>query len=212
MSIRIVIADDHNVVRQGLRMVLALDPDMDVVGEAADGAEVLTLVRQLHPDVVVMDLAMPDVDGITATAVIRAELPDTEVVALTSALDDTSVRRAIQAGVIGYLLKDTGADEIRHAVRQAAAKRSELSPLAVAQLVHEVRTPDSLGSLTEREKEVLSLLGQGQTNKAIGDRLHISNKTVAGHVTSILAKLGMQSRTEAAVHAVRIGLVPPASE
>jgi DNA-binding NarL/FixJ family response regulator len=212
MGIRIVIADDHSVVRQGLRMVLELDPDMDVVGEAADGAEALTLVRELRPDVVVMDLAMPVMDGITATVAIRAELPDTEVVALTSALDDNSVMKAIRAGVIGYLMKDTGADEIRHAVRQAAAKRSELSPVAVAQLVHGVRTPDSLVSLTEREKEILYLVGQGQTNKAIGDSLHISNKTVAGHVTSILAKLGMQSRTEAAVHAVRVGLVPPTNE
>src|SRR5947209_13727556 len=134
MSIRIVIADDHNVVRQGLQMVLALDPDMEVVGEAADGAEVLTLVRELRPDVVIMDLAMPVVDGITATAAIRAELPDTEVLALTSAVDDRSAMRAIRAGVIGYLLKDTGADEIRHAVHQAAAKRTQLSPLAVAQL------------------------------------------------------------------------------
>jgi DNA-binding NarL/FixJ family response regulator len=158
-----------------------------------------------------MDLAMPVMDGITATIAIRAELPDTEVVALTSALDDNSVMKAIRAGVIGYLMKDTGADEIRHAVRQAAANRSELSSVAVAHLVHEVQTPDSLGSLTEREKQVLFLIGQGQTNKDIGDRLHISNKTVAAHVTRILAKLGMLSRTEAAVHAVRIGLVPPAS-
>ena len=208
MTIRIVIADDHGVVRQGLRMVLALDPELEVVGEARDGAEVLSIARQLQPDVVIMDLIMPVMDGISATAAIRQELPGTEVLALTSALDDTTVVKAIRAGAIGYLLKDTGAEELCRAVHAAAAGQVQLSPQAAARLMQEVREPEVPETLTDREKDVLRLVALGQTNREIAQNLHIHDKTVMTHVSNILNKLNMQSRTQAALYAVRTGLVP----
>lgn len=208
MAIRIVIADDHSVVRQGLRMFLGLDPELDVVGEAADGAEALRLVHELHPDVVLMDLLMPVMDGITATSAIRREAPETEVLALTSVLEDASVTGAIRAGAIGYLLKDTQADELRRSIRAAAAGQVQLSPQAAARLMREVRAPESPETLTERETEVLRLLARGRANKEIARDLGIGEKTVKTHVSNILAKLNVQSRTQAALYAVQIGLVP----
>lgn len=207
MAIRILIADDHSVVRQGLRMFLGLDPELEVVGEAADGAEALRLARQLRPDVVLMDLLMPVMDGITATAAIRHELPDTEVLALTSVLEDASVVGAVRAGAIGYLLKDTQADELCHAIKSAAAGQVQLTPRAAARLMQAVSTPESPVDLTERETEVLRLMARGQSNKQIARSLHISEKTVKTHVSNILSKLGVQSRTQATLYAIRIGLV-----
>jgi len=208
MTIRILLVDDHSVVRQGLKMFLALDPDLDVVGEAADGAEALRLARELQPDVVLMDLLMPVMDGIAATAAIRKELPDVEVIALTSVLEDASVTGAVRAGAIGYLLKDTQAEELVRAIRAAAEGQVQLSPQALARLMREVRAPESPETLTEREMDVLRLLAQGQSNKEIGRTLHIGEKTVKTHMSNILSKLGMPSRTQAALYAVRIGLVP----
>ena len=207
MAVRILIADDHNVVRQGLRMFLALDADLQVVGEAIDGAEALRLTRQLRPDVVLMDLLMPVMDGIAATAAIRREVPDTEVLALTSVLEDASVIGAVRAGAIGYLLKDTQAEELCRAIKAAAAGQVQLPPQVAARLMREVRTPESPETLTERETEVLRLLARGQANKEIARDLHIGEKTVKTHVSNILAKLGVQSRTQAALYAVHIGLV-----
>lgn len=209
MTIRIVIADDHSVVRQGLRMFLGLDPELEVVGEAADGAEALRLAQQLRPDVVVMDLLMPVMDGIAATAAIRRELPDTEVLALTSVLEDASVVGAVRAGAIGYLLKDTQAEALCQAIKAAAAGQVQLTPRAAARLMQVVSTPESPEALTERETDVLRLLAQGQSNKQIAQRLHITEKTVKTHVSNILSKLGVQSRTQATLYAVRIGLVSP---
>jgi two-component system, NarL family, response regulator LiaR len=209
MPIRILIADDHSVVRQGLRMFLQLDPELDVVGEASDGHQALNLVRDLQPDVVLMDLLMPVMDGLEATAAIRREAPDTEVIALTSVLEDSSVVGAIRAGAIGYLLKDTEADELIRAIKAAAAGQVQLSPKAAARLLHEVRTPESPESLTERETEVLRLVAQGASNKEIAHSLHIGEKTVKTHVSSILGKLNVSSRTQAALYAVRVGLVGP---
>jgi NarL family two-component system response regulator LiaR len=207
MTIRILIVDDHNVVRQGLRMFLALDPELEVVGEAADGAEALRLARQLRPDVVLMDLLMPVMDGITATAAIRHELPDTEVLALTSVLEDASVVGAVRAGAIGYLLKDTQADALCLAIKAAAAGQVQLTPRAAARLMQAVSAPESPEELTERETEVLRLLAQGQSNKQIARNLQIGEKTVKTHVSNILSKLGVQSRTQATLYAIRIGLV-----
>jgi DNA-binding NarL/FixJ family response regulator len=207
MTIRVLIADDHSVVRQGLRMFLSLDPEFDVVGEAADGAEALRMARELGPDVVLMDLLMPVMDGIAATAAIRSTLPDTEVLALTSVLEDASVTGAVRAGAIGYLLKDTDADALCRAIKAAAAGQVQLSPQAAARLMREVRAPESPEALTERETEVLRLLAQGRANKEIARDLGIGEKTVKTHVSNILAKLGVQSRTQAALHAVQIGLV-----
>ncbi len=207
MAIRVLIADDHGVVRQGLRMFLALDPELEIVGEAADGAEACRLARELRPDVVLMDLLMPVLDGIGATTAIRAELPDTEVIALTSVLEDASVVGAVRAGAIGYLLKDTRSDELCRAIKAAAAGQVQLAPQAAARLLREVRAPESPEALTERETTVLRLLAQGKANKEIAAALGIGDQTVKTHVSNVLAKLGVQSRTQAALHAARIGLV-----
>lgn len=209
MPIRVLIADDHSVVRQGLRMFLGADPELEIIGEARDGAEALKLASQLRPDVVLMDLLMPVMDGIRATAAIRRDMPDTEVVALTSVLEDNSVVDAIRAGAIGYLLKDTEAYELRRAIKAAAEGQVQLSPQVATRLLREVRTPDkSREPLTERETDVLRLLAQGNSNKEISQALNISEQTVKTHVSHILDKLGVPSRTQAALYAIRTGLVP----
>lgn len=207
MPIRILVVDDHSVVRQGLKMFLGLDPELEVVGEAADGAEGVKQAKALKPDVVLMDLLMPVMDGITAIGILRRELPDTEVIALTSVLEDASVIGAVRAGAIGYLLKDTESDELCRAIKAAAAGQVQLSPKAAARLMREVRAPDSPEALTERETEVLRLLAQGRSNKEIAAALTIGEKTVKTHVSNILSKLNVPSRTQAALYAVRIGLV-----
>ncbi len=207
MTIRVLITDDHGVVRQGLRMYLGLDPELEVVGEAANGEEALRMARELGPDVVLMDLLMPVMDGIAATGKIRAELPDVEVIALTSVLEDASVSGAVRAGAIGYLLKNTEADDLGRAIKAAADGQVQLAPEAAIRLMREVRAPESPEPLTERETEVLRLLARGKANKEIASDLFVEEKTVKVHVSSILRKLGVRSRTQAALHAVRTGLV-----
>ena len=207
MSIRILIVDDHSVVRQGLKMFLALDPELEVVGEAANGSEALRLARELEPDVVLMDLLMPVMDGVAATEAIRRELPDTEVIALTSVLEDQAIFKAMRAGATGYLLKDTESDELCRSIKAAAAGQVQLSPQVAARLMQDVHVPESPESLTKRETEVLRLLAQGKANKEIAAALVIGEKTVKTHVSNILSKLGVSSRTQAALYAVRLGLV-----
>lgn len=189
-------------------MFLELDGDLEIIAEAANGAEALRLCHELHPDVVLMDMLMPVMDGVTATARIRAETPDTEVIALTSVLDDGTVVGAVKAGAIGYLLKDTQAGELCRAIKAAAAGQVQLSPQAAARLVKEVRVPESqVSELTERETDVLKLLARGKANKEIAAELSIGEKTVKTHVSAILGKLGVQSRTQAALFAAQQGLV-----
>jgi DNA-binding NarL/FixJ family response regulator len=207
MTIRVLVVDDHSVVRQGLRMFLGLDPELDVVGEAANGQEALERARQLRPDVVLMDLIMPVMDGITAIAALRRELPDTEIIALTSVLEDEKVIGAVRAGAMGYLLKDTHAEDLCRAIKAAAAGQVQLSPQAAARLLREVKAPDNPETLTDREAEVLRLLAKGRSNKEIAQALIIGEKTVKTHVSNILAKLNVPSRTQAALFAVRIGMV-----
>jgi DNA-binding NarL/FixJ family response regulator len=207
MPIRILIADDHSVVRQGLRMFLSMDPELEIIGEANDGAEAVRMAAALKPDVVLMDMVMPVMTGIEATIEIRRDLPDTEVIALTSVLEDSSVIGAVKAGAMGYLLKDTEADELCRAIKAAAAGQVHLSPQAAARLMREVRAPDAPEQLTERETEVLKLLAQGKANKEIASELMIGEKTVKTHVSAILGKLGVQSRTQAALYAAQTGLV-----
>jgi DNA-binding NarL/FixJ family response regulator len=208
VPIRILVVDDHSVVRQGLRMFLGLDPELEIIGEAENGAEAVKLAAELKPDVVLMDMLMPVMDGIAATAEIRRDLPDTEVIALTSVLEDQAVIGAVKAGAIGYLLKDTQSDELRRAIKAAAEGQVQLSPQAASRLMREVRTPEvaSVEAPTEREDEVLKLIARGMANKEIARELVIGEKTVKTHVSNILQKLGVQSRTQAALYAAQNGL------
>jgi len=205
--VRVVIADDHAVVRRGLRTFLDLDSDIDVVGEAVNGEEAIQFARERRPDVVLMDLLMPVVDGLTAIRRIREELPEVEVLALTSVLDDASVTGAIRAGAIGYLLKNTEAEELRRAIKSASEGKVHLSPEAAARLVREVQIPGSPEALTKRETVVLRLVAKGQANKQIARELRIGEQTVKTHVSSILSKLHLRSRTQAALFAAERGLV-----
>ncbi|MBI3160345.1 MAG: response regulator transcription factor [Chloroflexi bacterium] len=205
---RILIVDDHAVVRQGLKMFLATDRDLEVISEAANGQEALMRAAELKPDVVLMDLLMPIMDGITAIGQLRKQHPETEVIALTSVLEDASVTGAVRAGAIGYLLKDTEADELIRAIKAAASGQVQLSPKAAERLMREIRTPDSPEKLTEREVDVLRLLAAGRANKEIANQLVIGETTVKTHVSNIMMKLGVSSRTQAALYAVKVGLVP----
>ena len=207
MTIRVLIVDDHSVVRQGLQMFLSLDPEIEVIGEAENGEEALQLVADLQPEVVLMDLVMPKMDGITAISRLHQSHPEVEVIALTSVLEDASVVGAVKAGAMGYLLKDTKAENLCWAIKAAAAGQVQLSPEAAARLMREVKLPDSPESLTERETEVLRLIGHGLSNKEIARELSIGEKTVKSHVSAILSKLGVLSRTQAALQAVKLGLV-----
>ena len=209
MAISVLITDDHKVVRQGLKMVLDLDPELEVVGEAENGEEAARLAQRLEPDVVVMDLVMPVMDGVEATRVIRRELPDTQVVALTSVLEDASVTGAVRAGAIGYLLKNTGSDELCRAIKAAAEGMVQLAPEAAVRLMREVSAPKDPQALTERETDVLKLIARGMANRQIARSLYIGEKTVKSHVSNILLKLGVNSRTQAALFAARTGLVSP---
>jgi DNA-binding NarL/FixJ family response regulator len=208
LAIRVLVVDDHIVVRKGLRFFFQNDPEIEIVGEAADGAQALGLARELMPDVVLMDLIMPGMDGIQATGALRREFPEIEVVALTSVLEDDKVIGAVRAGAIGYLLKNAEGEELRRAIKAAAVGQVRLSPEAAARLMREVRGPDNPERLTERETEILRLLARGQSNKEIARSLSIGETTVKSHVSSILTKLGVASRTQAALYAVQVGLAP----
>jgi two-component system, NarL family, response regulator LiaR len=207
MPIRVLIADDHSVVRHGLRTFLEGDRGLELVGEARDGAEVVRMAHRLRPDVILMDLLMPGMDGLSATAAVRRELPDTEVLALTSVLEDATVVGAVRAGAIGYMLKSAEPEELRSAIRAAAAGQVQLAPEAAARLMREVRAPEGPEKLSERETEVLRLIASGCANKRIARELGITERTVKAHVGSILSKLHLESRTQAALYAGRIGLV-----
>lgn len=210
MTIRVLLADDHSVVRQGLRMFLGLDPELEVIGEARNGVEAVQMAQELNPDVVLMDILMPEMDGLEATRRIRAAQPDTEVIALTSVLENEKVFDAIRSGAIGYLLKDTESEELRRAIKAAAAGQVQLSPQAAARLLRDERASEpQMEALTPRETEVLRLLARGLANKEIARDLGIGEKTVKTHVSNILSKMGVLSRTQAALQAVRMGLIEP---
>ncbi|MFW5691219.1 MAG: response regulator, partial [Chloroflexota bacterium] len=207
--IRVLIADDHDVVREGLAGFLGATTDMELIGEASDGAEAVRLCALLMPDVVLMDLVMPLMDGIAATAAIRAAHGDTvKVVILTSFGDRDRVENALKAGAIGYLLKNSSVHEMTTAIRAAVAGRAILSPEATNALVQSQQQPKHVYNLKPRELEVLALLVGGKTNDQIAYELNLSRSTIKFHVSALLAKLGAESRTEAAAIAVREGLVP----
>jgi NarL family two-component system response regulator LiaR len=203
-----MLVDDHTMVRRGLATFLKVFDDLELVGEAANGEDAIQLCAQVLPDVVLMDMVMPDMDGVTATHAIRQQFPAVQVIALTSFKDKGLVQDALQAGAIGYLLKDVSADALAQAIRAAHAGRATLSSEAAQALVQAAAQPPTPGhDLTERERDVLALLVEGLNNRQIADRLVVSPSTIKSHVSHILAKLGVASRTEAAALAVRHRLV-----
>lgn len=206
--IRVLIVDDHAMVRSGLRFFVKSFDDLEMVGEAASGAEAIEFCRQLQPDVVVMDMVMPGIDGAETTADIRQRWPHIQVIALTSFQEDNLVERALQAGAIGYLLKNVSAQDLAQAIRAASAGRSTLAQEAADALVAATRQKADIASdLTERETEVLGLLGEGLTNAQIAERLVVSQATVKFHVRNILSKLGAANRNEATALAWQYGLL-----
>ena len=222
MSVRVLIVDDQALVRTGFRMILEAEADIEVVGEAADGAAAMEVVDATHPDVVIMDLLMPGIDGIEATRRIKAAHPDIEVVALTSFIEEDRIVGAIEAGAAGFLLKDAEADDLAAAIRAAAAGEVHLDPAVAGIVAKRLRgtgragsgrapgsgdTPgDRLDRLTARERDVLAAVARGLSNRAIADELGITERTARTHVSNILAKLGLASRTQAALLAAEHGL------
>jgi DNA-binding NarL/FixJ family response regulator len=210
--IRVLLVDDHGVVRAGLRLFLADQADLEVVGEAEDGASAVARAEELGPDVVLMDLRMPGLDGIAATRQIRAARPQTAVVVLTTYTDTANVSQAIAAGAIGYVPKDVPPPELAATIREAARGVLHLAPVVQRTLLQAITAPRRAEpdpeELTEREREVLVLLAEGRSNKEIARHLHVSARTVQGHVGHVLGKLGLVSRTQAAIYATRHGLAP----
>jgi DNA-binding NarL/FixJ family response regulator len=216
--VRVFVVDDHTVVRRGLRAYLEMVEDMEVVGEAADGREALEGIAALvaagrPPDVALMDLVMPGMDGVTATAAINDRYPEMEVVAMTSFTQADLVHGALQAGAAGYLLKDAEADEVASAIRAACRGEVHLDPAIAKQLTRSLVAPQPqmVSALTDREREVLVLVAQGLSNQQIADSLVISERTARTHVSNILSKLGVASRTQAALLAIREGIAPAPS-
>lgn len=206
--IRVLLVDDHAVVRSGLGAFLLAFEDLELVGEAGSGAEAVRLCGELNPDVVLMDLMMPEMNGAEATTIIREKYPETQVVALTSYKEEELVHGVLKAGAIGYLLKNVTADELADAIRAAKAGQPTLAPEATQALIHATTKPPDLGfDLTQREREVLSLMIEGLNNPDIAERLVVSRSTIKFHVSSILSKLGASSRTEAVALALQNNLI-----
>ncbi len=208
--IRVLVVDDHAIVREGLRWLMSTEPGIELVGEAADGQEALEKARALCPDVILMDLVMPRMDGITAIARIKEALPEVRVLVLTSFAEDEQVFPAIKAGALGYLLKDTSPQALLRAIRDIHAGTPTMHPLVARKLIQELQRPSDLPPtrepLTEREMEVLRLVARGLSNEEIAERLYIGERTARTHVSNILSKLHLANRTQAALYALREGL------
>jgi len=212
-GIRILLADDHPLIREGLRRILEMDPQIEVVGEVGDGQGAINKTRILDPDVVLMDLKMPGTDGVEASRVIRREFPEIRIIILTVA-DDDDMLEVIRAGASGYLLKDVEPGELLKAIHTVYEGRPAFHPIVTSRLLGEynrlsmpVRKDDEISMLTEREKEVLGLIAQGESNKNIAHKLFISEKTVKNHITSIFRKLKVEDRTQAAIFAIKKRMV-----
>lgn len=213
----VLLADDQALVRTGFALILNAEPDIEVVGEAADGSEGVAMARRLEPDVILMDLLMPNMDGITAIGRIKQERPETEIVTMTSFIEEEKVTAALEAGASGYVLKDAEAEEVATAVRAAFAGEVHLDPAVARLLAQRMRAKKSgegepVEPLTDREKDVIRLLGQGMSNKEIGSALFITERTARTYVSNILGKLGLASRTQAALWAVEHKLAEPARD
>ena len=212
--ITVLIVDDHAVVRRGIRALLEAEGDFQVAGEAGSGGEAVLLASDLAPDVVLMDLVMPEMDGVAATRLVKAQSPRSQVIVLTSYHEDEHIYPAIRAGALSYLLKSVGLEELTEAVRKAARGEAVLHPHIAARLVQELHgasqeTRQLHATLSEREREVLRLIADGLSNAAIAERLVISERTVKSHVNNILSKLHVADRTQAAIYAWREGIVKP---
>jgi NarL family two-component system response regulator LiaR len=211
-TINVMLIDDHRVVRQGLRDFLELQGDIEVIGEASSGEEGVQLARELLPDVVLMDLVMPGIDGVETTRRLKAASPSSRVIVLTSFADDDKVFPAIKAGAISYLLKDISPEDLAHAIRAAQRNEAVLHPEVAAKLMQEFSAPRPneapVDQLTPREMEVLRLIAKGKSNKEIADNLVVSEKTIKTHVSNILSKLHLADRTQVAIYALRQRLVP----
>lgn len=211
-SIRVLIADDHAIVRRGLRTLINSQSDMVVVDEAANGVEAVLKARATKPDVILMDMVMPRLEGAAAIREIKQENPDAHILVLTSFAEDDKIFPAIKSGALGYLLKDTETDQLLHAIRDVNEGKSSLDPnvalRVIRELNHESDLPPTVDPLTERELEVLQLVAQGLTNIEIAERLVLGDRTVGNHISSILGKLHVANRTQAALYALREGIAP----
>jgi len=219
-KIKVLIADDHTLLRQGLRKIMDLDDNIEIVGEAADGNAVIRQARELVPDIILMDVKMPELDGVEATRTIKKENPDIKIIVLTMYNNKEYILEMIKAGAIGYVLKDIDSSELLRIIHTGYEGKSLFDPMIATKLLQEFnRLTERLGDsliqdadgkhvLTEREKEVLALVGKGMKNKEIAKQLFISDKTVRNHVSNIMRKIKVHDRTQAALYAVRIGLIP----
>ncbi|MDQ2907256.1 MAG: response regulator transcription factor [Chloroflexota bacterium] len=205
---RVLIVDDHTVVRQGLRFLLEQQPDITVVGESADGEQAVTLVSELLPDIVLLDLLMPRMDGVAAVREIKRITPTTKIIILTSYYEDDQIFNVIKAGALSYLLKDTSSQELVAAVRAADRGESVLHPMVAARVLREMQQQSPLDELTRRELDVLTLIARGRSNHEIALALSIGEQTVKTHVSNILSKLHLADRTQAAIYALQKRLVP----
>jgi len=211
-KIALILVDDHAVVREGLRAYLSTEPDLDVVGEAGNGREALKLAADAVPDVALVDLVMPGMDGIATIRELKKVSPHTQVIVLTSYAEDEKIFPAVRAGALSYLLKDVSADDLAKAIRAAARGEATLHPQVAARLMSEVGGPkrqeSGVDALTEREMEVLALIARGMSNREIAQTLVVAEKTVKSHVSNILSKLHLADRTQAAIYALRQRIVP----